>query len=444
MADHSDRAAALATVTGMSAQAGAPRRIIPDVLRSEPQFRLLFTGQVLSILGDRMMLVALPFAVLRAGGGTDAVGLVVAAQLIPFVIFGLIGGALSDRSDRRRILILSDAGRMVVQATTGVLLLTGAASPLLLGGLVLLYGTAEAFFQPAFTGLLPQTVSHPGQLQPANALRGLSFSVGAVLGPALAGVLVAGAGPGAAFLFDAASFAISVLCLLRLRPNVAATAAEPTPPPLIHAIREGWREVSSRSWLRSGLAAMSAYHAIVLPAVFVLGPVYVSHRFGGPGAWAAVVVAYGLGSIVGDLVLLRVRPRHALRAAAVGLVFASTQAAVYGASNRLALTCVLQFVTAIGIATFFTLWEVSLQEHVPSRALSRVSSWDYLASTALMPVGTAIAGPLATAFGPRTMLLVMGGLGTVAALAFLSVPSVRALPRGDESVPVTTDVSLAP
>ena len=407
-------------------------RFVPRVLRSEPQFRLLFTGQLLSLLGDRMMLVALPFAVLSSGGGTGAVGVVVAAQLAPFVVFGLLGGALSDRSDRRRILIRSDLGRTAVQACGGVLLLSGAATPILLGVLAVLYGTAEAFFQPAFTGLLPQTVSHPGQLQPANALRGLSFSLAAVAGPALAGVLIASAGPGAAFLFDAGSFAVSVACLGLLRPAFAVRAVEPVAPPFRTAVRAGWREISSRPWLRSGLLAMSAYHALVLPAVFVLGPVFTSHRLGGPGAWATVVVSFGLGSIAGDLALLRIRPRRALRAAAIGLVLASMQAAAYGAGVALVLTCALQFVTAIGVTLFFTLWEVSLQEHIPAKALSRVSSWDYLSSSALMPVGTAVAGPLATVIGTRATLLGMSTLGVAAAFTFLAVPSVRALPRGTE------------
>jgi MFS family permease len=349
---------------------------------------------------------------------------------VPFVIFGLLGGAVSDRSDRRRVLIRSDLGRMAVQGCGGALLLSGVATPVVLGALAACYGTAEAFFQPAFTGLLPQTVSHPGQLQPANALRGLSFSLAAVAGPALAGVLIAGAGPGAAFLFDAGSFAVSVACLLRLRPVIAAEAAEPTPPPFLSAVREGWREVISRPWLRAGLAAMSAYHALVLPAVFVLGPVFVSHRLGGAGAWAAVVVAFGLGSIAGDLALLRVRPRRGLRAAAVGLVLASSQAAVYAAAVPLAVMCALQFLSAIGVTTFFTLWEVTLQEHIPSGTLSRVSSWDYLSSAALMPAGTALAGPLAIVLGTRATLFGMSALGVAAALVFIALPSVRSLPRG--------------
>src|SRR3954470_18067097 len=381
------------------------------------------------------MLVALPFAVLEAGGSLGAVGLVVSAQLVPFLVFALIGGVVSDRGNRRRVLIASDMARLVVQLAGGLLLVSGAATPVLLGALAALYGTADAFFQPAFTGLVPQTVSHPGQLQPANALRGLSFSVSSVAGPALAGVLVGGIGAGAALLFDAGSFAVSVACLVRLRPVVAAGATEETPPPFLVAVRAGWREVRRRSWIVAGLGAMCAYHGIVLPAVYVLGPVTVSDRLGGPGAWAAVVVAFGVGSIVGDLALLRWRPQHALRIAGVALVAASCQAAVYGSGFGLAGMCVLQALAGVGVTMFFTLWEVSLQEHVPGEALSRVSSFDYLSATALMPVGTALAGPVAAALGTRATLVGMSAVGVACALAFLAVPRVRSLPRGADASP---------
>ena len=208
---------------------GRMAALVPEVLRTEAQFRLLFAGQVLSLVGDRVMLVALPFAVLEAGGSIEAVGLVVTAQLVPFLVFALAGGVISDRGDRRRVLIASDLARLIVQGVGGVLLVADAASPLTLGVLAALYGTADAFFQPAFTGLLPQTVSHAGQLQPANALRGLSFSVSSIAGPAIAGVLVGGIGAGAAMLFDAGSFAVSVACLLRLRPAVAVEGIEEAP-----------------------------------------------------------------------------------------------------------------------------------------------------------------------------------------------------------------------
>jgi hypothetical protein len=195
-------------------------------------------------------------------------------------------------------------------------------------------------------------------------------------------------------------------------------------------MRAGWREVRTRPWLLAGLGAMSAYHAIVLPAVYVLGPVSVSERLGGPGAWAAVVVSFGVGSLLGDLLLLRVRPRRAMRVAALALVAASCQAAVYGSGLGLIGTCALQCAAGVGVTMFFTLWEVSLQEHVPGEALSRVSAFDYLAATALMPAGTALAGPVAAAAGTQATLLAMSALGVASAVALLAVPAVRRLPRG--------------
>jgi hypothetical protein len=404
--------------------------VIPEVLRTEPQFRLLFAGQVLSIVGDRVMLVALPFAVLEAGGSVSTVGLVVGAQLLPFLIFALVGGVVSDRADRRRVLIASDLTRLVVQATGGTLLISGAATAPALGVLAALYGSADAFFQPAFTGLLPQTVSHPGQLQPANALRGLSFSVASVAGPAIAGLLIGVSGAGTAMVFDAATFAVSVAFLLRLRPPALREGVEDAPPPFLVAMRDGWHEIRSRRWLLAGLGAMCSYHAIVLPAVYVLGPIAVSDAHGGPQAWAALVVAFGIGAIAGDVLLLRYRPAHALLVAAVALVAASTQAAIYGADIALAAMCALQAAAGVGVSVFFTLWEVSLQEHVPGGALSRVSSFDYLAAAALMPVSTVAVGPLADAVGVRETLLGMSAVGVLFALAFLAVPQVRALPRG--------------
>jgi hypothetical protein len=257
-------------------------------------------------------------------------------------------------------------------------------------------------------------------------------------------VLVAGLGAGAAMLFDAGSFAVSVACLLRLAPRVAVAGIEEAPPAFAAAIKDGWREVRSRSWVLAGLGAMCAYSGIVLPAVFVLGPVSISDRLGGPGAWAAVVVSFGIGSILGDVLLLRVRPRRAMRVAGLALIVASCQAAVYGSGLGLVGTCVLQCAAGVGVTTFFTLWEVSLQEHVPGEALSRVSAFDFLAATALMPVGTALAGPIAEALGTQETLLGMSAIGIASALALLAVPEVRRLPRGPgaegQPIPVRAEV----
>jgi MFS family permease len=238
-------------------------RLVPAVLRDEPQYRLLFGSQVLSIIGDRVVMVALPFAVLAVGGDVGDVALVSAAQFLPFVLLALPAGVLADRHDRKRILVTSDVVRMVCQLVGGLLLVTDHAQVGHLVVIAALYGASDAFFAPSFTGLLPATVA-PANLQPANALRGLTFSVASVAGPVLAAALVAFAGgPGGALLFDAATFAVSVALLLPLRPRLVEVHADEDEPVVgtdhfWEGLRGGWREIRARSWVLAFLALMGS------------------------------------------------------------------------------------------------------------------------------------------------------------------------------------------
>ncbi len=415
-------------------RARARRPRIPSVLREEPQYRLLFFGQVLSILGDRVMMVVLPFAVLAVGGTVGDVAIVSAAQFIPFAVLALPAGVWADKLDRKKILIASDTARFICQLTAGVLLVTGTAHVAHLAVLAAVYGAADAFFAPACTGLLPGTVA-PINLQPANALRGLSYSTGSIVGPVLAGLLVAFAGgPGGAFLFDAATFAVSIACLIPLRPRVVADVLRGEDPEastthFLSSLREGWSEVRSRPWVTSFLGGMASYHAIVLPAIFVLGPVLAADELNGAGSWAIITAGFGVGCVLGDLLLLRWRPRFALRVASLMLIGASCQAAFIGSGFGEWTIAGLEVLAGICVTGTFTLWETSLQEHVPDRALSRVSSYDYLTSAGVIPLGNLVIGFVTVAIGLHHALFAMTTVGVTVAVAVASVPAVRHLPR---------------
>jgi MFS family permease len=400
--------------------------MIPAVLREERQFRLLFLGQLLSVVGDRMTQVVLPFAVLSIGGSVTDVGLVAAAGFVPFLVLGLIGGVVADRFERKRILIASDAVRLGSQGLAGILLLSGGAEVWHLAALTAVFGAADSFFQPAFVGLMPQTVGRPAHLQQANALRSMSYSAGSIVGPVIGALLVATIDEGGALLVDAGTFGVSVLCLLVLRPRVVERDA---PEPFSSDLRGGWREVRARSWVVTFLLAVIVYHVVVLPSIWVLGPVLAEDELDGASSWAVIVAAFGVGSIVADLVLLKWRPRFALRASAIALVFASCQAVIIGSGLPLAAIAAVEFCAAIGVSAFFTLWETTLQEHIPEASLSRVSSYDYVASAGMMPLGTIAAGPVAEAVGIHATLTAMSVIGVAAALACLAVPAVRNLPR---------------
>jgi MFS family permease len=356
-----------------------------------------------------------------------------AAQFLPFVLLALPAGVLADRHDRKRILVASDTVRMACQLAGGLLLVGDRAEVGHLVVLAAVYGASDAFFAPSFTGLLPATVA-PANLQPANALRGLTFSVASVAGPVLAAALVAGAGPGGALLFDAATFAVSVALLLPLRPRVVeAHADEDEVAGTDHfwaGLRGGWREIRSRSWVLAFLAGMATYHAVVLPAVFVIGPVLADAELDGARSWAIITAGFGIGCIIGDLVFLRWRPRFALRVAALLMIGASCQAAIIGSGLTDWGIGGLELLAGICVTGMFTLWETSLQEHIPERSLSRVSSYDYLSSAGVIPLGNLLTGAVAAAYGVHGTLAGMSVVGLLVAVLVASVPGVRTLPRG--------------
>jgi predicted MFS family arabinose efflux permease len=368
--------------------------------------------------------------VLATGAGAAEVVLVIGATTLPFLLFSLVAGVIADRTNRRTLMLGSDVVRMLCQLAAGLLLIGGQAEWWHLAAIGLLYGTADAFFQPAIYGLLPELVPAE-QLQEANALRGLADSGSLVAGPALAGVLVVALGAGGALLVDAATFLGSIACLLALRRAALERPAEvdPAERDLLSGLRSGWREVRSRSWVMAMLGGLAAYHAIVLPSVFALGPVLASDQLGGAGAWAAITAAFGAGAVTGQLVLLRWRPRRAVLASASCLVIGSCQAAIIGSGLPVAAIAGLEALTGVAVTAYCTLWETSIQEHIPAGAVSRVGSYDLFVATGLLPVGTAIAGPVSEAFGLRPTLIGMSVIGVVAGLAVLSVPAVRQLER---------------
>ena len=399
----------------------------------EPAFRNLFAGQALSRLGDRIAPIALAFGVIQSGGSAADLGLVVAAGTIPFALFALAAGVWADRIPRRRVMIASDAVRAVVQIATGVLLITGSAEVWMLAALAAVYGTGDAFFWPAMNGLLPETIASD-RLQEANALLGTAQSSSNILGPAIAGVLIALVDPGGAILLDAATFIVSIAFLARLVPRALdAGDAAVDEEGFFEQLRGGWREVRSRAWVGTVLIALSAYHVIVLPAVFVLGPILSERELNGASDWAVISAGFGIGSVVGQVLIYRLPFRRPVRAAVIGLVIASTQAAIIGSGLPVVAIAALEAVTGVAVSLAFTLWETSLQQHIPSRALSRVSSYDFTASAGLMPIGLVLAGPLADGIGLHAALRLMTLVGVLSALACLAVPSVRALARPEQS-----------
>jgi hypothetical protein len=390
-------------------------------------FRLLFAARTVSTVGDRLVPVALSFAVLDLTGSVSDLGLVFAAQSVPMVLLVLFGGVWSDRLVRQHVMIASDVVRGLAQAASAVLLLTGEARVWQLVALQALYGAAEAFFGPASTALVAQTVEGP-DLQQANALLGLTDSVCSFAGPALAGVIVALASPGWGLAADAATFAIGGVILLRL----TVKAPEPVERrSTIAELRDGWRAFSSRTWLWVSVLFFTAFIGFVYAPLQVLGPQVARTALGGPGAWAAISAALGVGALAGGALALRWDPRHPLRMAFVSFLLGGPALlALLAAHAPLAAIVAVALVDGVSGSFFNALWFTAQQRHIPAGELSRVSSWDYLGTLAAYPFGLVVVGPFAAAAGVSSTLYGAAALCTALVIAVLVVPAVRNFPDG--------------
>jgi len=369
-----------------------------------------------------MAIVALAFAVLELGSATD-LGLVLLAREIPMVVLVLLGGVFADRVPRRLILVVCDLMRGTAQATTAGLLFAGSASVWNVALLQAAFGLATAFSRPATTGIVREAVRDP-LLQEANALLSLARSSFSVVGPALGGLIVAAANPAWALAADGATFFASALLIASMRLVVSQRVATGS---LLRDLRDGWREFVARSWLVAIVVAAGIFQLTFFPALLVLGPVVAKDELGGAGVWGTILALQSAGALAGALVVLRLRFGRPLVATMLAVLPAGVMLAMLAVPLPVAAIALTSFLVGVGFAVGGTLWDTSLQRNVPEHALSRVSSFDWLGSIALNPIGYALVGPLSAAIGIAETLALSACLNVAASLGVLLVPSVREL-----------------
>jgi MFS family permease len=395
-----------------------------QVLRLRP-FRRLFAGQAVSVVGDALAPVALAFAVLDDLHGTPAqLGLVLAAETLPMAVLILAAGVWADRLNRRNVMLVSDIGRAAVQAVLATLLVTGSAELWHVVVLVVLYGIFDAAFQPAAGGLVPQLATQE-HLQEANALIGFARHAGMVLGPTLAGILIAIAGPGTAIAVDAGTFVVSAAFLVSLHvPHERREAAEHH---FMRDLKGGIREVAQRRWMWTFMPAFTAYHLLALPCVLALGPVIADRELNGASSWAAISTSFGIGTIAGSVFVLRAKPRHPMYGATLAFMIAACQAPIIAFGGSTVVIAGLQLVAGVAVAYGFTLWDTSLGREIPPHALGRVTSLDWFTTTGAMPLGFALVAPAAHLLGTQSTMLAAGAIVIALLVAALAAGDVRRL-----------------
>jgi MFS family permease len=385
----------------------------------EPQFRLLWFGQTASALGDSLVFVALPFAVIQTGGGAAELGLVLAAFTLARAGFILVGGVWADRLPRRAVMLACDAVRGTVNGLVAIALLTGSIEIWMFVVSSALFGAASAFFGPASTALVPATISS-GRLQQANALLQLSTNATNIFGPALSGVLVAATEPGWVFAADALSFVVSAAFLARLR-------VEPHEPPprqrFLADLVDGAREAWSHVWLRLGFVP-AAMGNIGIGVLFVLGPVVADEDLGGAAAWGLILTGGAIGGFLGGVLALRLQPGRPVPTALFVWSFGSLPLLALVPPLPALVIAACSAVFSLGIIYGNALWETLEQREIPPARLSRVNAFDWMISIIFMPLGQTLAGPLAEVVGKDPVLIGAGLLITVPCLAFLPLRGI--------------------
>jgi MFS family permease len=292
-------------------------------------------------------------------------------------------------------------------------------------------GAASALFQPGVASTVPRLAA---DVQAANGAIRIAESAAQLAGPALAGLLVAFASPGGVFAAHAATYALSALCLLLLRLPAAGQPATPRTAGFRADLVEGWREFRSRTWLWSVIVIWCVLMIAVWgPAVPLVATEVVREH--GPRAYGLVNSALGAGTVIGGLAALRARPRRMLRAGALALFLFGFFPATVGAQLGVGAMAAGAAVAGAGMSFWGVMWATSVQTQVPPDVLNRIHAYDVAGSLAMMPVGQALAGPAADAFGTQRVLLTGGATALLVAAALLSVPAIRGLVRAEVTLP---------
>lgn len=379
-------------------------------------FRLLWAGQSISLVGDGLFKVAITWQALEISSSAGALALVTVARSVPRLAFMLLGGAVSDRFERRRLMLVADLVQMAGVGVIALLVSTGGIQLWHLAALSALIGLAQAFYLPTITAITPALVPS-GDLVQANALRsGSQMLAYDFVGPALGGVLVAGLGTGPAFGLNAASFAVSALALLAIRTRTEPVRSDRH---LGHEILEGLRYARSRRWLWISLSVVGISNLTFSSGLSILIPLHVRNDLqGSPSELGAYFAAIGLGGGLAVLGSAGLRTRQKHIAASFGAWMVSAGAiALAGLSSSIIGVLACGLVIGAGLQYGNVMWESLLQLAIPARLLGRLTSLDWFVSLSLEPAGLTLAAPVAAAIG-ASPALVAGGLASIALLVF--------------------------
>jgi DHA3 family tetracycline resistance protein-like MFS transporter len=392
----------------------------------ERDFALLWTGMTVSLLGDGIYTVAVAWQVYELHNSPSALALVGLAWTGGLVLFILLAGVLSDRLDRRRVMIGADVLRAVVQLGIGALAIGGVLEIWMLVVLVLLHGIGEAFFAPAFSALVPDILSPPLIPQASAIEQIVRQAARNFVGPAIGGVIVALVGPGTSFIIDAATFVFSAACILAIRARPVAVRERAAG--VIAELREGVAYVRTQTWLWGTLVAASLAILFFMGPIQVLVPYVVKNRLHeGSGSYGTILALEGAGAIVMSLwVGARGLPRREVSWMLFMWAFGGIPFLGFALGQQVWVLAVCSAAWGASLAFGMVVWTTRMATRVPERLRGRVNSVDWFVSIGLAPASFALTGPVSSWIGVRDTLLIAAIVPAVSTVALLFLTGMRA------------------
>ncbi|MFM8522811.1 MAG: MFS transporter [Actinomycetota bacterium] len=390
----------------------------------ERNLRNLVIARFVSNFGNGLAPIAISFGVLGLPNGDGRMlSLVMFANMLPLVLFTLVGGVIGDRFPRAALVGSTDVLLGILVVANGFSLIIGHGSVIIFVLTGFFGGILNAIWYPAMSALTSD-LADPKILQESNSAIMLSSNIALIIGTSTGGILVATLGAGWAILLDGITFIIAGLIVFAMR-SATPVATKTDSTSTFHELRTGWREFSSRTWVIVVVIAFSFVVAMERAVYSVIGPLVADKQLGGPKPWSVILAAWAVGSVVGVLFAAKLRPKYPIKFAVITQLPVVLWFFSLGNTKNIFLIAAIAFVVGIVFDFFYVIWVTTLQQHIPKESLSKVMAYDVLGSLALAPLGIAIAGPLAEEFGSKIVLDWITAFALIALLAPLAFRDVR-------------------
>jgi MFS family permease len=400
------------------------RELHEQPLARNRDFKVLLASQGVSSLGDGVSFAALPLLVLALTGSGFAMGVVGAIQTLPDLFFGMIAGAIADRSDRKRMMFLAD---LVRAGLTAMIPLSVALEGPTMAVIVLVtapMAVCRSFFLAGYTASVPALVGR-SQIGRANSYFEVIFSMGFIIGPAIAGLLAASIGPGPTLAIDALSFLVSSLAIALVRRDLRAPVERP-PAALVTDIREGIDYIVGSPTLRGAIAFWALTAILLAPLVTALTvDITVDLRLE-PWILGLVLAAYGVGTVVGSLISARWIGRSRVAEVLIGGNLTMGLALILLAlSVEVPVLLAVAFVAGVAQSLVLVMYLTLRTTYSPDALLGRIGSTARTFSLGLQPIGMLVGGALIDATSGATTIAIMGSAVVLVSLAFAPVRALR-------------------